>query len=203
MDLVQQEFKNKIVKILESKNLNGFNNLGGTDKATDHSYDVYYSEIFEEYYDKEITLLEIGIQYGGSAVLWNDLFPKSKLVLIDNVNIVHPLIWDYLDKDRYEFLVEDAFNVSTIEKLQTTYPSGFDIIIEDGPHTLDSQIFAIKHYSKLLKENGVLIIEDIQNYEYCEIIMNQIDKNLYSSVEVIDLRKNKNRYDDILIVIKK
>jgi hypothetical protein len=55
----------------------------------------------------------------------------------------------------------------------------------------------------LLKENGILIIEDIQNYEYCEIIMNQIDKNLYSSVEVIDLRKNKNRYDDILIVIKK
>ena len=203
MDLVQQEFKNKIVKILESKNLNGFNKLGGTDKATDHSYDLYYSEIFEEYYDKEITLLEIGIQYGGSAVLWNDLFPKSNLVLIDNVNIVHPLIWDYLDKDRYQFLVEDAFNVSTIEKLQTTYPSGFDIIVEDGPHTLESQIFAIKHYSKLLKENGILIIEDIQNYEYCDIIMNQIDKDLYSSVEVIDLRNNKNRYDDILIVIKK
>lgn len=203
MGLVQQEFKNEIVKILESKNLNGFNKLGGTDKATDHSYDLYYSEIFEEYYDKEITLLEIGIQYGGSAVLWNDLFPKSNLVLIDNVNIVHPLIWDYLDKDRYQFLVEDAFNVTTIEKLQTTYPSGFDIIIEDGPHTLESQIFAIKHYSKLLKENGILIIEDVQNYEYCEIIMNQIDKNLYSSVEVIDLRNNKNRYDDILIVVKK
>ena len=135
--------------------------------------------------------------------MWNDLFPKSNLVLIDNVNIVHPLIWDYLDKDRYQFLVEDAFNVSTIEKLQTTYPSGFDIIIEDGPHTLESQIFAIKHYSKLLKENGILIIEDIQNYEYCEIIMNQIDKDLYSNVEIIDLRGNKGRYDDILIVVKK
>jgi len=203
MDLGQQEFKNKIVTILETHNLNGFDKSGGTDKATDHSYDVFYSEIFEEFYDKEISLLEIGVQYGGSAVLWKELFPKSNLVLIDNVNIVHPLIWDYLDKDRYQFLVEDAFNVSTIEKLKTSYPSGFDIIVEDGPHTLESQIFAIKNYSKLLKQNGLLIIEDIQNYDDCKIIINELDKESYTSVEVIDLRNNKNRYDDILIVVKK
>lgn len=203
MDLVQQEYDNKIVSILNTHNLNGFDKLGGTDKATDHSYDKYYSELFKELFNEEITLLEIGIQYGGSAVLWQELFPKSNLVLIDNVNIVNPLIWNILNKDRYNFLIDDAFTNNTIEKLKTLYPSGFDVIIEDGPHTLESQIFAIKNYSKLLKPNGLLIIEDIQNYDYCDIIINQLDKESYSSVEIIDLRENKNRYDDILIVVKK
>jgi hypothetical protein len=80
---------------------------------------------------------------------------KSNLVLIDNVNIVHSLIWDKLNEKRYDFLIEDAFSDKTIEKLKTLYPSGFDIIIEDGPHTLESQIFAIKNYSKFIYMYGL------------------------------------------------
>lgn len=194
---------NKITEILNKYNINGFNRPGGTDKATDHSYDVYYTEIFNDFYNKEIDLLEIGIQYGGSAVLWQDLFPKSKLTLMDNVNIVNPLIWDLLDVNRYNFLIQDAFTDTTIEGLRNSNPEGFDIIVEDGPHTLVSQIFAIKNYSTLLKDGGILIIEDIQDYSHCDIIINQINKELFSSVEIVDLRKNKNRYDDLLIVVKK
>jgi hypothetical protein len=195
--------ENKIVEILENRKINGFNFPGGTDKATDHSYDKYYSEEFKNLENKEITLMEIGIQYGGSALLWNDLFPKSNMVFIDNVNIVHPKIWESMDKSRYDFIVKDAFNEDTIEELKYLYPLGFDLIIEDGPHTLESQKFAIKHYSKLLKNDGLLIIEDIQNMDYCDIIMNEIDKTEFKRVEVIDLRTNKNRYDDILIVVEK
>lgn len=194
---------NEIVKILEKYNINGFNNPGGTDKATDHSYDKFYSEIFTDFLDKEIDLMEIGVQYGGSAVLWHDLFPKSNLVLIDKFNVVHPSIWGKLNENRYNFIINDAFTDTTIESLKSSYPLGFDIIIEDGPHTLESQIFAIKNYPKLLKNNGLLIIEDVQKYEYCSIIMNEINKEDFKSVEIIDLRGNKNRYDDILIVVKK
>ena len=122
---------------------------------------------------------------------------------IDNVNIVHPKIWDLINKDNYDFLIKDAFTDSIIEELMLEYEGGFDVIIEDGPHTLESQIFAIKNYSKLLKPNGILIIEDIQKYEYCDIIINEINKEEFKSVEIVDLRNNKNRYDDILIVVKK
>jgi cephalosporin hydroxylase len=194
---------NKIVEILEKNNINGFHLDGGTDKATDHSYDKFYSEILNEYQDKEINLMEIGVQYGGSAVLWGEFFPKAKIVLIDKVNIVHPKIWNLMDKNRCDLIIGDAFTDNTIELLNNKYDGGFDVIIEDGPHTLDSQKFAIKNYSKLLKNGGILIIEDIQDYEHCGVIINEINKNDFKSIEIIDLRKNKNRYDDILIVVKK
>jgi len=194
---------NKIVEILEKYDINGFNKSGGTDKATDHSYDTYYNDVFKNYIDKDITLMEIGIQYGGSALLWNDFFPKANMVFIDNVNIVDPKIWELMDKNRYEYIISDAFNNEIIEKLKGGYVDGFDIIIEDGPHTLESQKFAIKNYSKLLKKGGILIIEDIQNYNDCDIIIKEIEKSDFEKVEVVDLRSQKNRYYDILIVVKK
>ena len=194
---------NIIVDILNKHEINGFDKSGGTDKASYHSYDVYYSEILKNYLNKDITLMEVGVQYGGSALLLNDLFPEAKMVFVDNVNLIHERIFGLMDKERYELIINDAFNETFIESLQKKYVEGFDVIIEDGPHTLESQIFAIKHYSKLLKSGGVLIIEDIQKYEYCDIIINSIDKNDFESVEIVDLRPNKNRYDDILIVLKK
>jgi len=204
MDLAQQEFNmNLIVNILEKYDINGFDKPGGTDKATYHSYDTYYVDVLKNYMDKEIVLMEIGVQYGGSALLWNDLFPKSKMVFLDNEDIVDPKIWNLMDKNRYDFIVKDAFCDETIQILKDRYKDGFDVIIEDGPHTLDSQIFAIKHYSELLKPGGILIIEDIQSYDYCDVIINEIDKTSFNSVEIVDLRNNKNRYDDLLIVVKK
>lgn len=204
MDSVVQEYNmNLIVNILEKYDINGFNKPGGTDKATFHSYDVFYCDVLKDYMDKEITLMEIGVQYGGSALLWNDLFPKSKMVFLDNENIVHHKIWSLMDKSRYEFIVKDAFCNETIQTLKKQYKDGFDVIIEDGPHTLETQKFAIKYYSELLKLGGILIIEDIQKYEYCEIIINEINKANFNSVEIVDLRKNKGRYDDLLIVVKK
>ena len=194
---------NNIIEILEKHNINGFNKLGGTDKATDHSYDIFYSEHFEEYKDKSGTILEIGVQYGGSSLLWYDFLPKFKVVMTDIRNQVHPTIWEKMNNDRYEYINMDAFNLNSVQLLNEKYPEGFDIIIEDGPHTLESQIFAIKEYPKLLKPGGILVIEDIQNYDYCDIIINQINGNLYKSVEVVDLRSNKNRYDDIIIIVKK
>jgi len=174
---------NIIVEILEKHDINGFDKQGGTDKATDHSYDIYYSEFLKPLFNKKINIMEIGVQYGGSALLFNDLFPLSNMVFIDNENVVHNKILKLMDKSRYEL--------------------GFDLIIEDGPHTIESQIFTIEHYTKLLKPNGILIIEDIQNYEYCDKIIESLDKSKINSVEIVDLRNNKNRYDDILIVVKK
>jgi SAM-dependent methyltransferase len=193
---------NKIREILIKYKINGFGEDGGTDKSSEHTYDEYYSKVFEEYIDKNISLLEIGILYGGSALLWSKLFPNSKLVFIDSENNVSPKIWSLMDENNYDFLIQDAFTDETIKELQLKY-DGFDIIVEDGPHTLESQIFTIKNYSKLLKEGGILIIEDIQDYDYCETIINNINKEDFKSVEIIDLRKHKNRSDDILIVVKK
>jgi hypothetical protein len=194
---------NKIVEILESHNLNGFEKPGGTDKAEGHSYDTYYSLVLEKFTNKKGKLLEIGVQYGGSALLWHDYLPHFDLYLVDIRDQVFPNIWENMSRERYTYRIMDAFNMDSIKKISEENPEGFDIIIEDGPHTLESQFFAIKEYSKLLKKGGILIIEDVQKIEYADILTSiKLDFD-YESLELIDLRHIKNRYDDLLIVLKK
>jgi hypothetical protein len=108
-----------------------------------------------------------------------------------------------MDTDRYEFLLMDSFTNESVEFLKEKYSEGFDIIVEDGPHTLESQIFALREYPKLLKKGGILVIEDIQKFEYCDVLLSLELDFEYESLEVVDLRENKNRYDDLLVVLKK
>lgn len=194
---------NEIVKIIENHNINGFEFPGGTDKAEGHSYDIFYSEYFDKYRNMVGNILEIGVQYGGSSLLWHDYLPKFKIVMSDILNQVHPTIIEKMNDDRYDFLLMDSFTNQSVETLKEKYPEGFDIIVEDGPHTLESQIFALREYSKLLKKGGILVIEDIQQFEYCDILLSMKLDFEYESLEVIDLRENKNRYDDLLVVLKK
>lgn len=193
---------NEILEILKNKNINGFEHPGGTDKATDHSYDEFYYNEFLKYKNKNILLLEIGVQYGGSALLWHDFLPRSNLVLLDQINQIDQNVLNNLKDIRYEFYSMDAFCEDSVGKLKNLY-KGFDIIIDDGPHSLDSQIFTIKNYLPLLKQGGTLVIEDIQNYDYVEKIMKSVGDLPHKSCELVDLRHVKNRYDDLLIVVKK
>jgi cephalosporin hydroxylase len=191
----ETEFKNDVENII-----NSYESKHDIIKFQFHSQK---QSQFEHYKNNAGIILEIGVQYGGSSLLWHEYLPKFKIVMTDILNQVHPIIWDKMNKNRYEYINMDSFKIECINTLKVKYPEGFDIIIEDGPHTLESQIFTIKEYPKLLKDGGILVIEDIQKFEYCEIILNEINKEDFKSVEIIDLRKNKNRYDDILIVVKK
>jgi len=53
-----------------------------TDKVANRYLDVY-DPIFEPLVDKYITLLEIGVQKGGSLLFWRDYFPNATIVGID------------------------------------------------------------------------------------------------------------------------
>jgi len=194
---------NEIKKIITEHNIDGFQFPGGTDKAEGHSYDIFYNENFEKYKNKTGSILEIGVQYGGSSLLWYEYFPNFKIVMNDIYNQIHPTIFEKMDNNRYDFHLIDAFNLNSVEFFKKEYPEGFDIIVEDGPHTLETQIFALKEYSKLLKDGGILVIEDIQKIEYCDILLSINLDFKYKSLELIDLRHVKDRYDDLLIVLKK
>jgi cephalosporin hydroxylase len=194
---------NDILDIILKNNINGFEFPGGTDKASDHSYDTVYSKLLLKYREKAGTILEIGVQYGGSALLWHEYLPLYKLALIDIVHQVHPTIWEKMLVERYNFIETDAYIEETIASLKQIYPDGFDIIIEDGPHDINTQTFTLREYSKLLNKGGTLIIEDIQNFEHIETIMSSVNCNDYTSLEFIDLREVKGRCDDLIIVLTK
>ena len=81
--------------------------------------------------------------------------------------------------------------------------NSFDMLLDDGPHTLESMKIYLTLYSQILADDGILILEDIQSIDWIEILIESVPENLKKFIEVYDLRKNKGRYDDIVLVINK
>jgi hypothetical protein len=78
-----------------------------------------------------------------------------------------------------------------------------DFMLDDGPHTLESMKQFIKLYSQIMTDDGILIIEDVQSWDWIDILKNEVPENLKQFIKIYDLRPNKNRYDDIVFTIDK
>lgn len=197
LTILSKKNKSDMVNILLENNINGFDGHSGTDKNTTHSYIDAYENLFKRYKDKENNILEIGIHYGGSILLWQEYFKKSKLDFIDIVNNIHLNINSKIS-DRCNLYFFDAYSDENVNKL--TKNKKYDIMIDDGPHTLESQMLFITKYLPHLNKNGIMVIEDVQNISYIDHLINLVPHNY--TYKVLDLRGIKNRYDDILFVIE-
>jgi len=165
-----------------------------TDKDSVHSYLEYYDTIFSAYKDKDkdINLLEIGIDKGGSLLLWNNYFtPNSNLYGVDVY--MQPNLAGLEHIENIVILYKNAYKVNKnfLNSLK------FDIIIDDGTHYLNDQITAFEIYKNKLTKDGIFIIEDLQpeGVEYFTKI-----SQTTSNCKIIDLTSVKNRYDDMLFV---
>lgn len=172
------------LKYETDKNL-GFMNIG-------HFYGEFYDQLFSQYKDGS-DILEIGVQKGGSLLVWKDYFPKSKVYGIDIEDTRKP---EYIS-DRVTFILGDFRKVR--ERLNDLK---FDIIIDDGSHILDDVIFTVQNYLQLLKPKGTLVIEDVQEPVNWDMAILPLIPDGYI-MEAVDLRDKQNRYDDYLLVIKK
>lgn len=163
-----------------------------TDKNCLHCYvDEVYEELFKDlrvYADK---VLEIGAYNGASIMMWKEYFSKAQVFTIDNMPC--PQI---SERERINYLLGDAYSYETLKEL----PDDFDIIIEDGSHKIEDMSFVVVEYLKKLKPNGILVIEDIPDFNWTNILKNLIPDNY--RVEVRDLRRVRGRYDDILMIIR-
>ena len=78
-----------------------------------------------------------------------------------------------------------------------------DFMLDDGPHTLESMKQFINLYSQIMTDDGILIIEDVQSWGWIDILKNEVPENLKQYIKTYDLRRIKNRYDDIVFTIDK
>jgi hypothetical protein len=174
-----------------------------TDKATNHSYLQVYEKLFNSKKNCAKNILEIGIQYGGSIKLWKDYFINAHIYALDIMDINN--ICNELKSDPNIFLFTsiDAYDKEIINNIFLDKDIKFDIMIDDGPHTLDSMIYFIKLYLPLLDEIGIFIIEDISDIRWIEILTDYVPEEYKKYIEIYDLRNSKDRFDDILFVINK
>ena len=175
----------------------------GTDKNRYHSYLNFYETIFSPIKEKVNNILEIGVLRGGSLKLWNDYFINASIYGVDNAAAVRYKPMGLDKRPRVHLIESDAYSEKFIKKEFIRNNLKFDIIIDDGPHTLESQEFVIKNYLKILSNNGILIIEDVRSIDNALRLKQQIPPNLQPHSYIKDLRKRKGVWDDILLVIHK
>jgi cephalosporin hydroxylase len=169
----------------------------GTDKNTVHSYiENFYENEFFKYQNKKINLLEIGIYHGGSLDLWSKYFSNAEIYGFDITDL--NILERYRNLNNVKQVFADAYDYKIADSLPN-----FDIIIDDGPHTLETQIKCLEIYLPKLNDGGVLIIEDIQHYEHLFTLDQFVPEVHKKNIEHVDLRNKINRFDDILFVVRK
>lgn len=171
-----------------------------TDKGFVHCFiQEYYDKLFTPLKEEPIKLLELGVEYGYSMKLWLLWFTKATFVGIDPYQ---PETMEYFNSlPNCKGINADGYIKETVDMFED---NTFDFIIEDGPHSIESQLFAAKYWTKKLKSGGKMIMEDLQNpdsdipeiVEYVKDIKDiQITK--------YDFRYKTGQHDDVILEFTK
>ncbi len=146
-----------------------------------HSYANFYYNIFNHCKDYIKLVFEVGIgttssmgtnyKPGASLRVWRDYFFNAQIYGADiDKNIL------FNNEDRIHTYYVDQLNTNSIKEMWSNIKKkDFGIIIDDGMHTLETNInFFLNSFDKL-KKNGIYIIEDV-NYKNLNIINEKLKK---------------------------
>jgi hypothetical protein len=174
-----------------------------TDKNTTHSYLPLYQQLLVGKRETAKNVLEVGIDRGGSIKLWSDFFTNATVYGLDIINSNN--VWEGIQNKKEIILhtTTDAYNNEFFTSTFLNKNIRCDVMVDDGPHTLESMKKFIKLYSQILTDDGILIIEDVQSWGWIDILKNEVPEHLKQFIKVYDLRPNKGRYDDIVFTIDK
>jgi hypothetical protein len=182
------------------------NNL--TDKESSHRYlDLYENLLnkkkFTAKYVLEIGIGDFNLKNGGSIKLWRDYFKNATIFGLDILSIDR-VIDELKDDDRVKLFTSiDAYDKNFVENNILNLNIKFDLILDDGPHSLVSILKFVFLYSQLLSDDGILIIEDIQKMEYIDYLKEAVPENLKPYIKVYDLRHLSYCSDNIVFTIDK
>ena len=151
-----------------------------TDKHALGYFENFYDEFLSSMYGTNLTMLEIGVKDAGSIALWRQFFgPESKLYGGD--------INHFREVPGVISVIGDLYSDQMVSSFPENY---FDLIIDDGPHTLESFNDLLDKYYSRLKTGGYIIVEDVINKSWISPLVQRTGKIGYSRCDVIDNRKS-------------
>lgn len=173
----------KFMQMLQDETRPSLHDIGmkfGTDKAYLHNFCLFYEPFIKHLRYKPIRILEIGVYNGNSVRMWEDYFPYAEIVVVD----INPACKDYkYNSDRITTILGDQ----TDRKFLHSLPGEFDIILEDGGHTMEQQAISLGCLFQKVKKGGVYILEDLHTSLMWEYQGNHWNKNTILS-ELVRLR---------------
>lgn len=187
----------------------------GSDKGDSwHNYTTVYSDLFDDIRDDIQHVFEVGIgtnnpafqshmqpQFtpGGSLRGWQKYFPNATICGAD---IDRDILFE---EERIRTFHLDQTNMPSIHTMindNELTEKMFDIILDDGLHTLPAAMSMFINFNHMLAEDGIYIIEDVQRHE----VQNYIQNLKYASEQagfklaILDIPHHHNNVDNILFV---
>jgi hypothetical protein len=122
---------------------------------------IHYLDIYEKHFNKFIgknpVILEIGLYKGGSLDMWNYYF--------DNKCTIYGIDIDtntkQFEKDNVKVVIGDQESPEFWIKFFKENDIYFDMVIDDGGHSMKQQIVTYENVIDRVKDNGVYLCEDL------------------------------------------
>jgi hypothetical protein len=177
-----------------------------TNINTHYSYLDTFQLLFSNKKETTSNVLEIGTSCGmcGSIKLWHDYFPNAIVYGLDDIKIEY-IFPDIKEKDKIVINTPvDSHDPGFIKTNFSDNNIKFDIILDTLiTEDLAKKLTVLDLYLPLLKENGILILENIQSPSWFDDLTTVCPEELKPYIEKYDFRDNKKKYDDLLFVINK
>ena len=121
------------------------------------SYLPYYDKLFAPLREQPITLLEIGVQNGGSLETWSHYFNNATLLIGCDID---PKCAELsYDDPRVKVVVGDANKGPTFAAINAIC-NQFDVVIDDGSHKSNDVLNSFVNYFPMVKPGGAYVVED-------------------------------------------
>lgn len=150
---------------------------------TCHAYTPVYHEMLGHRRDKIKNVLEIGVNHGCSVVMWEEYFPNAHIIGLDSNGGCYRGPGHL---GRVSVRMADQNNGADLDRETADVPE-FDLIVDDGSHEFEHQVFSARHLLSRLAPDGLYVIEDIhmdcQPWQVTDAIMK--DLTLPYPVEVL------------------
>jgi O-antigen biosynthesis protein len=114
--------------------------------------------LFASVRHKPITLLEIGVQNGGSLEIWDKYFSRANTIVGCDIDPACQML--RFTSANIHIVTGDASSRECARQIALIAPD-FDIIIDDGSHNANDVIASFARYFRRLKRGGVYVIEDL------------------------------------------
>ncbi|MHB8204730.1 MAG: class I SAM-dependent methyltransferase [Desulfomonilaceae bacterium] len=121
-------------------------------------YLTEYQRILNEYQNRPIHILEIGIQNGGSLEIWAKYFSHAQKVVGCDIN---PDCARLIYEDPRIAVVTGDANSDAVQQAILAYAPAFDVIIDDGSHRSSDIVKSFARYFPHLTDGGVYVLEDL------------------------------------------
>jgi hypothetical protein len=121
-------------------------------------YDHGFIDVYEPYFNnmsESKHILEIGVYYGGSLKYLSDKFKDGNIYGIDIEDKTQ------YDEERIKTYIVNQEDRNALNKFLEETNVEFDIIIDDGGHTMKQQQVSFGTLFKRLKKGGIYILEDL------------------------------------------